>query len=465
MKKILSYIIFIAVILFPKHIFASGYISASPSSITVEVGSSASFTITAQNAVGDVTIASNNGGIAQINKSFFETGAIGGGQTVNGVVTVMGISEGSTSIILSIDGATFDSERIKGEQSIIVNVIPKATPEPTPTPTPTPTSTPTPTPAPTPTPSNDNTNKKEETKKEDDNKSHNSNLKEISVEGQKLEKIDNNNYSLTVSSDISSINIKASAEDSKAKVIGDGKHELSIGDNTIELVVTSEAGEQNKIYIKVTRKDAYYLEDLDTVLNYNNITDISIKINSDTVISKDNIEKIKNSKKIVKFYYYNDDKVLYDFIIDGSKITDINEFNTTLLFESVNTEDISKLSNYADGMYVNIKGDYIPKGIKLKVYVGNKYKDNDFLNVYYYDKNNNKLVLISNDLKNIDGYIEFDVEKTGDYFITKSVINNENTIINNNSNNLFVIFIIIALISLLVCMVMVYIILNSKKNE
>ena len=108
MKKILSYIIFIAVILFPKHIFASGYISASPSSITVEVGSSASFTITAQNAVGDVTIASNNGGIAQINKSFFETGAIGGGQTVNGVVTVTGVSEGYTSIILSIDGATLD---------------------------------------------------------------------------------------------------------------------------------------------------------------------------------------------------------------------------------------------------------------------------------------------------------------------------------------------------------------------
>lgn len=461
MKRLLNYLMLVALLLIPKYIFATGYISASPSSITVEVGSSATFTITAQNAVGDVSISSSNSGVAQINKSFFETGAIGGGATVNGVVTVTGVSEGSTTIVLSIDGATFDSERIKGTQSINVNVVPKATPTPTPTPVPTPA----PTPTPTPDPSNDNKNKKEETKKEDDQKSHNANIKDISVEGQKLDKIDNNNYSLTVSSDVTSVNIKAIAEDSKAKVTGDGKHELNIGDNTIELVITSEAGEQNKIVIKVTRKDAYYLDDLDTVLNDNSITDISIKINSDTVISKEDIEKIKNSKKAVKFYRYNDDKVLYDFIIYGSKIDDLNDFNTTLLFESDNVEDISKLSNYADGMYVNIKGDYIPKGARLKVYVGNKYKDKDYLNVYYYDKTNNKLISISKDLKIIDGYIEFDVEKTGDYFITRSLINSGTKSV-NSSNNIYVIFIIIALISLLVSMFILYIILKRKnKNE
>ena len=32
----------------------------------------------------------------------------------------------------------------------------------------------------------------------------------------------------------------------------------------------------NKINIKVTRKDGYYLEDLDSILNNNKITDINI---------------------------------------------------------------------------------------------------------------------------------------------------------------------------------------------
>ena len=200
-------------------------------------------------------------------------------------------------------------------------------------------------------------------------------------------------------------------------------------------------------------------------MNDTSITDISIKINSDTVISKDIIKKIKKSKKTVKFYYRSDDKILYDFIIDGSKITDINDFNTTLLFESVNTEDISKLSNYADGMIANIKSEYIPAGIKLKIYIGNKYKGKDSINVYYYDKSNKKLVLITKDLKIIDGYIEYSVEKSGEYFITKSLINTEKNKVNKNSNSFFIIFLIISLLFLLASMLIFYIILKRRKGN
>ena len=86
--------------------------------------------------------------------------------------------------------------------------------------------------------------------KTDDKKSKNNNVKEISVEGQKLEKIDNNNYSLSVGNSVTSIKINCVPEDNKAKVSGNGVHEINVGDNNIEIIVTSESGVQNKINIK-----------------------------------------------------------------------------------------------------------------------------------------------------------------------------------------------------------------------
>ena len=191
-----------------------------------------------------------------------------------------------------------------------------------------------PAPAPSPTPSqpgnnnnntnnnqtnnnNNNNNKQNSTQNDGENKSKNNNIKNISVDGYNLIKVDSNNYTLSVTNDVTNINVKATAEDTKSKVTGTGNHNINVGENNIELIVTAENGSQNKINIKVTRKDGYYLEDLDSILNNNKITDINITIKSDTIITKEDLEKIKNSKKAVKFNYYNDDKSLaYSWIID-----------------------------------------------------------------------------------------------------------------------------------------------------
>ena len=51
-------------------------------------------------------------------------------------------------------------------------------------------------------------------------------------------------------------------------IVTSGKvdYKYKVGENNCEVIVTSESGEQNKINIKVTRKDAYYLDDLETLL-------------------------------------------------------------------------------------------------------------------------------------------------------------------------------------------------------
>lgn len=297
-------------------------------------------------------------------------------------------------------------------------------------------------------------------------KSNNNNIKELSVDGYSLVKVDANNYTLSVPNDISSINVKAIAEDSKATVTGAGNHQLSVGENNIEIVVTSESGLQNKINIKVTRKDGFYLEDLDSLLNNDKIDDINIIINNDTTISSQHLEKIKKSKKTVKFNYYNDDKhLVYSWIIDGTKLKNTNDLLTTITFESENKKNILRLANYCDGIFINVKQlNNFKEGIKIKLFVGNKYDKNDKVNVYSYVKSNDKLNLVKSKVKVDDGYIEFDSGDASDYLITMSTVPDAlETISPSNSSNSIALIVIIVFIILLVISILAVYILKKKK--
>lgn len=303
-----------------------------------------------------------------------------------------------------------------------------------------------------------------------DNKSKNNNIKDLSIDGYELTKIDNNNYTLSVSNDVTSINVKATAEDSKSKITGTGNHNLNIGENNIEVIITSESGVENKINIKVTRKDEYYLDELEKLLNDTKINDINIIINSDTIISSKDIEKIKSSKKTVTFNYYNSDKkLMYSWTIEGSKLKNTSELSTTILYDSENKKDILRLSNYADGLYINFKEvNKLSGGIKVKIFVGNKYLDNEKVNVYLYK--NDKLSSIANKLQVKNGYVEFEINDFSDYFITMSTIpklsdnevsNNKNTTINKTH------LVIILVLTFIIAVVLAYILRKKvlKKNE
>ena len=311
---------------------------------------------------------------------------------------------------------------------------------------------------------NNNTNN---TPKEEDNRSKNNNIKDISVENYSLTKIDNNNYTLTVPNDVTSINIKATPEDSKSKITGTGNHNINVGENNIEIIVTAENGTENKINIKVTRKDGYDLEDLDSVLKSN--SDKNINIKSDTKISSSDLEKIKNSRKTVKFNNYNsDNKLIYSWIIDGSKLKNTSDLETSISNDSNNKKDILRLSNYADGLFASLKQtSNLPSGTKIKLFVGNKYEDNDLVNAYAYVKNNDKLKLVNKNIKVNDGYVEFDIVESSDYFITMSNISNSNNVITQTekTSSTLPIIIIIGGLSLLVIVLTIALILKKKKNK
>ena len=89
-----------------------------------------------------------------------------------------------------------------------------------------------------------------------ENPSNNNYLSNLKVNGQTVTDFNKEKLEYTlddVKGDVSSIEVSATAEDTKASVVGTGNKSLSIGDNSIEVVVTAEDGSTKTYTIKVKK--------------------------------------------------------------------------------------------------------------------------------------------------------------------------------------------------------------------
>lgn len=414
----------VSFVIMPMFAFASGGISPSTNAINLTEGGSTTFTVKATNAVGRIDISTSNSSVASINvtSKWLENDSV--------TITVTSGSAGSANIVVKLtDAATFDEEELTGSYTIKVNVTAKQT----------------------------ETKPNKPTKPTQDTRSQNNELDTISVDGYELTKMENEKtYILNVSNGVDKIVINATAKDEKATVTGAGEKNLEIGENSFEIVITSESGKKNIIIVKVTRKDVYYIEDLKDALNSSD-SQIDIILNANK-ITKDIIDSIKNSNKIISFDKYDENKLLlYSWLINSKKIKNSNEFNTNVNITE-NSDKIDKLTNYANGLYISFehKGD-LPEGTKVKLFVGNKYKNGDLLNFYYYNEKDNKLELIKKDITVKDGYVEINMNHCSNYYLTKADFNKKNS-------NPFIAISIVEL-GLIISMTVFYIIKNKKDNR
>jgi len=368
MKK---YIVFLlTLILFPLNAYAVGGFSVSNKSISMYPGETRTITISSNNAVGKLNISSSNGSVASINTSgvFIQTP----GATESITITAKSVGTATVSVVASDNFATMDEEILKGKtEKITIKVVEKPSSQP----------------------ANPNNNKP------DNNLSKNNNIKDLSVEGYDLEKVDSNNYTLNVTNNVISIKVIATAEDAKAKISGDGVHDLQVGENVVEVIITSESGAQNKIKIKITRKDGYYLEDLEEVLKNTELKEADIIISKDSIISSNVIKDIKESKKTIRFNYYDEDKkLIYSWIVNGSKLTNYEEtlnLDLDIKYASNANKEIYEQSNYADGIHFSFKHNgNLPENVIIQVYVDNRFANGNVLSLYEYTKENKKLSLV-----------------------------------------------------------------------
>lgn len=104
---------------------------------------------------------------------------------------------------------------------------------------------------------NNNSNSNNNNNKPETQKSSDSTLKSLTIEGCELYPEFNpetKEYSVKVGNDVTSVNIVATANDSKASCKLEGVYQdLAIGENTATVVVTAEDGSTNRYIIKITR--------------------------------------------------------------------------------------------------------------------------------------------------------------------------------------------------------------------
>ena len=342
MRKIINKILVIMILLFPAIVLADDSINVSLSSITLQEEETTSVTITINDTEGEVKVVSSDTSVATIEESKWEDKEIDKAKYKVGTLTVKGVKAGETTIKITVDNSkttkkdseddkknnTEEKDKITDKMESIIKVTVKEKPK-------------------------------------EPEKSTNNKVKELVIENYNVEKVDDNNYTLTVINNVEKINIKVTPEDEKAKVRGDGEKTIEIGDNNFEIVVTSESEEENIINVKVTRKSKYTIEDVEELLKDDKLNSIVIDIDKNTKVSSMILSKIRESKKTVNLNYYDgNDKLIYSIILDGNLLEDIDEFTTDISNDSQYSKEISKLSDNKKGMEISLLNRF-PKGSKI----------------------------------------------------------------------------------------------------
>ena len=256
-------------------------------------------------------------------------------------------------------------------------------------------------------------------------------LKNITIEGYEIQfEKDTLEYSIEVDNLIETINITAVTNHDAATYEVSGNNKLKVGLNIVKINVTAESGDIKTYSINVTRKNnspTTNFNDLKTTLEKSTADEIIIEIkDANTIIDKKIIKTIKDSKKKYIINNYDGELINYSWIINSKNIGNIEQIETQISFESEYSETIEQLTNYANSIHLNFKHEgNLPKGTKVKIYVGKKYKNNTKLNLYYYNEEKEKVELVEQELKVANGYVEIELEHCSEYILTKAKIKND----------------------------------------
>jgi len=158
------------------------------------------------------------------------------------------------------------------------------------------------------------------------------------------------------------------------------------------------------------------------------------------------VEKIDNRDNITYNYKNKKGKLIYSWTFDRKEIKELEKINLDMDFES---EFLSKTVSVENNMKI-LSFDHeglLPSNTHVKVYVGDKYKEKDEVNMYYYDDDIELLRYKDSYIVDNNGYVEINLKHCSDYLLTGTIVQDA---ANNPGNMNLVIFVLIGIIVLLV---------------
>lgn len=233
-------------------------------------------------------------------------------------------------------------------------------------------------------------------------------------------------YSVEVGNLISSLTVTPTLEDPKSTV-DVSSTVLAVGINTISVTVTAESGATRVYTITVNRSsdvptvsEAQILEALGTAT-----TDrIGLIQPASGNISGEVLSALKTSgKTLVVVAKDPGGKTLYEWAIDGTKISGTTPIKTFISFTSEHEAMIDSLTNYARGILVTFEeNESLPPNTTVTLVVGDKFKDGEKVTLYYYEPSIRKLSANTKDLVVENGKVTFTLTHTSTYFVSPMIL-------------------------------------------
>lgn len=160
------------------------------------------------------------------------------------------------------------------------------------------------------------------------------------------------------------------------------------------------------------------------------------------------ITKTIMTDKVIVELTDKETKLSYFWSFDKNKIGENIDLNFEIDFEPLHDEEINELTDNTDKKYISFKhhGE-VPENTKVKIYVLDKYKNGELLNLYYYNENTNKVEFIDDNIVVKDGYAEFEIDHCSEYFLTGAIVNNPKQVSKNM--NYIIVGLVIVVIGLL----------------
>lgn len=226
-KKILAVVTVLMLVLtmLPTDVIAKGSYTAYASKSTITVGKTTSLIISATKAAGKFAVTSSNPSVATVSVSSTWVD----GSTMDDNITIKGVSAGTATITVTPTNVSDDEYNLLTNTKSIKITVKKA--------------------ATTTTTTDD---KKEETKKSSDATLKSLTSSVVDIDFSK----DKTNYTVNVDKTVTSLGLKATANNSKATVKITGDENFKTGENIVKVLVTAEDG-TTKTYTITVIKSKY----------------------------------------------------------------------------------------------------------------------------------------------------------------------------------------------------------------
>lgn len=162
----------------------------------------------------------------------------------------------------------------------------------------------------------------------------------------------------------------------------------------------------------------------DKLVTTKNTKKVDVVTNKAPVISADIFKLVDNNSKNLTVGVVDDNNQLqYSWTFAASEIKDTTkDVDLTITFDSDRQEKIEKLTGETDSLYINFAyHGNLPGTSTVKLYVGNKYGDNEKVYIYYYDEEEDKVLMVGRKPLTVkDGYVEFSITHCSTYFLSET---------------------------------------------